>query len=391
MPPTIALIFMLSLLTFRLLTTVIHELGHAIPALVLTKDNVTVYMGSHGNPEKSMQFQIGRLKCFFKFNLFYWKGGLCVMESKEVSVQTDILVTLFGPLLSLIVAGIGVLLIQFGSFSDVTILILFALVFSCALDFIHNIIPNRDAIVLHNGMVVYNDGMQLLHLFKYQNVRKKYEVGVHHYHTKEYDKAAKKFEEVLAVRKDYEVFYSLVISSNLMIKDYDKARKFQEEFTETYGNSFKINDYINLASIQGHFEEYDKALETYNKAFEIDPNHVILLNNRGYTYGLINEQEKAILDLEKAISIDSKHAFAWNNRGFSKLKLGQLEAGFLDIQKSLELDDQNAYAYRNLGVYHFYKKDYQKALDLYKKALEMDATTHKIQEYIKEVKTKINT
>lgn len=386
MPPTIALIFMLSLLTFRLLTTVIHELGHAIPALVLTKGNVTVYMGSHGNPEQSMQFQIGRLKCFFKFNLFYWKGGLCVMESKEVSVQTDILVTLFGPLLSLIVAGIGVLLILFGSFSDVTILILFALVFSCVLDFIHNIIPNRDAIVLHNGMVVYNDGMQLLHLFQYQNMSKKYEVGVHHFQNKEYEIAARKFEEVLAVRNDYPIFYRLALFSYLSLKNNEKAKKIQDEFTENFEAQFEVSDYIYLGIIQNKFDAYEEAIVSYTKALTLAPDHATILNNRGYTYGLLGDQEKAIEDLDRSISLDTEFAFAWNNRGFSKLKLGHLDEGLQDIQKSLELDPENAYGYRNVGLYYFYQKEYQTALNLYEKAFEMDATTYKIQAYIEEVK-----
>ena len=246
MPPTIALIFMLSLLTFRLLTTVIHELGHAIPALLLTKDKVTVYMGSHGDPEKSIQFQIGRLECFFKFNLFYWKGGLCVMSSKEVSLRTDIIVTLFGPVLSLIVAGIGIVCINVVDFSDVTVLVLFALIFSCALDFIHNIIPNPKAVVLHDGVIVHNDGMQLLNILKYKTVSKKYEVGVHHFQNKEYEIAAKKFEEVLAVRNDHAVFYRLALFSNLSIKNYEKAKEIQNAFTDKFEAEFEVSDYVNL-------------------------------------------------------------------------------------------------------------------------------------------------
>jgi tetratricopeptide (TPR) repeat protein len=385
MPPTIALIFMLSLLIFRLLTTVIHELGHAIPALLLTKEKVTVYMGSHGDPEKSIQFQIGRLECFFKFNLFYWKGGLCVMSSKEISVHTDIIVTLFGPLFSLIVAGIGILCINFGDFSDVTVLVLFALVFSCALDFIHNIIPNPKAVVLHDGVIVHNDGMQLLNLFKYENVSRKYTVGVHHYHAKEYEKAAAKFEEVLAVRSDHAVFYRLALFSNLSIKNYDKAKEIQNAFKEKFEAQFQVSDYINLGILQNYYNEYEKALETYTKALKIDPKNALILNNRGYALGLLDTHEEAIVDLDTSIELDQEFAFAWNNRGFSKLKIGQLEDGLQDIEKSLELDAKNAYAYRNVGLYHFYKKDYQKALELYKKAFEMDKSVYKIQEYIDEV------
>ncbi|EDP94450.1 M50 family metallopeptidase [Kordia algicida OT-1] len=385
MPPTVALIFMLSLLTFRLLTTVIHELGHAIPALLLTKDKVSVYMGSHGNPEKSIHFKIGRLECYFKFNLFYWRGGLCVMHTKEISLTTNFIVTISGPLLSLIVAGITILIMHYGDFNDVTTLILFALTFSCILDFLNNIFPNRDAIELHDGTITNNDGMQLVNMFKYRNAHKKYEESVHYFNNKEYEKAAETLEEVLASRNDHEVFYRLIIYSNLMIKKYDKAKKYQEEFTEKFLDSFEVADYINAGIIYGHFTAYEKSIDLCTKALKSFENDVTILNNRGYYYGLIDKHTEAIEDLDKVIALDKKYAFGWNNRGFSKLKLGQLEEGLKDIEKSLELDPENGYAYRNLGLYHFYKKDYLKALQFYEKAFKLDPETHKIQEYIEEV------
>lgn len=390
MPPTVAIIFMLSLLTFRLLTTVIHELGHAIPALLLTKEKVSVYMGSHGDPKKSMYFRIGRLECFFKFNLFYWKGGLCVMHENEISLLKNFIITISGPLLSFLVAGITTLLIVYGDFSDVTTLVLFALIFSCTLDFIHNIIPNKDSVALYDGTIVHNDGMQLVYMIKYQNAHKKYEIGVHHFNNEEYEIAAEKFEEVLAIRNDHEVFYRLTVYANLMIKNYEKAKVFQDIFTDKFKSKFDMNDFVNLGIIQNRYHEYQDAIQTYTEALDIDPNHSVILNNRGYAYGLLHRHEEAIIDLNKAISLDENFAFSWNNRGFSKLKLGQFEDGLLDIQKSLALDAENAYAYRNLGLYYFLKKDYQKALDLYEKALEMDTTTYRIQEYIDEVNAEIN-
>jgi len=386
MPPTVALIFMLSLLTFRLLTTVIHELGHAIPALLLTKDKVIVYMGSHGNPEKSVQLKIGRLECFFKFNLFYWKGGLCVMESKDVSLFKSFIVTISGPLFSLLTAGIGILLIYFGNFSDVITLILFALIFSCTLDFIHNIVPNSNTIKLHNGTFTHNDGMQLLTLWKLRKAYKKYLTGVHHLENKEFKEAAGIFEEAILLENSQEAFYRLGIYAYLSLKNYDKAKELQEPFSEKYEHTFDGSDYHNLGIIQIHFFEYDKAIESSEKALKLLPNNPSVLNNLGYVHGLLENHTEAFLYLNKVLKIDEKYAFAWNNRGFSKLKLGQLDEGLQDIQKSIELDPENAYAYRNLGLYYFYQKDYQKALNLYKKAFEMDATTLKIQVYLDEVK-----
>jgi tetratricopeptide (TPR) repeat protein len=387
MPIEVAIIFMLALLTFRLLTTVIHELGHAIPALLLTNEKVTVYMGSLGNPEKSLQFQLGRLECFFKFNLFYWKGGLCVMHEKDISVRTSFLVTICGPLLSLIVATIGIFILYYNQFSDVSKLVIFALVFSCLLDFINNMVPKRDSIALHNGTFTNNDGMQLWMLFQFRKSYQKFQKGSHYMEQSEFGKAAAIFEEaILQAKHNAGMFYRLAIYAHIQNNNREKAKQLQEAFTEKHKDTFTADDFMNAGIIHGFFEEYKKGNNHYTEALRRDSKNSLALNNRGYNYGLLHEHEKAIADLDKAISLNPKFAFAWNNRGFSKLKLGQLEAGLQDIQQSLQLDEQNSYAYRNLGLYHFYKKKYKKALELYEKAKELDASTKFIDDYINDVK-----
>ena len=47
-------------------------------------------------------------------------------------------------------------------------------------------------------------------------------------------------------------------------------------------------------------------------------------------------------------------------------------------QKALFLD-----VYRNLGIYHLDQKEYDEALNLFKKAKELDDTTHMIDELIR--------
>ena len=257
---------MLSLLAFRLLTTVFHELGHAIPALLLTKEKVTMYLGSHGDPKKSFQFQIGRLECFFRFNLFYWKGGLCVMHAKNVSLQTNFLVTISGPLLSFMIASVVSIFLLYGEFTDVTTLILFALVFSCTLDFLHNIIPSREQVALHDGTVVPNDGAQLIQLFAAKNVERVYEEGVKYYRQQNYQKAAETFESLLELRNDHPVFYRLAILSNIMIGNFSKAKEIQQIFSKHFAESFEALDFINLGRIQLHDKNYEAALKSFLRA-----------------------------------------------------------------------------------------------------------------------------
>jgi len=61
----------------RILTTFIHEMGHALPSLAFTNEEVQIHIGSYGDEENSSHFTIGRLKTFFKFDFLHWNIGLC--------------------------------------------------------------------------------------------------------------------------------------------------------------------------------------------------------------------------------------------------------------------------------------------------------------------------
>ncbi|QHI35097.1 TPR repeat-containing protein YrrB [Kordia antarctica] len=384
------IVFAICLLVFQRLIIIIHEFGHAISALLNSTGKVTVYLGSYGDEEKSFRFKIKRLECFFKYNIFAWKGGLCVPHGKNVSWKSSVLISVFGPLTTLLLGSITCIVLLFFEINLLAKMILFAFAFSCILDFIFNIIPRKRQIKLHDGSFVYNDGKRLTYLWSIRNMYDEMNEAMTFYNEKNYAKAADLFEECLTKAPENQELYRLMISSYLQIKNYNKAGEFQKVYTEKYKNSFDLIDYVNLGVLQINEDDLQKALDSFNKALNFDPKHQIVLCNRGLTYGLLDRHEEAITDLNKAISIDPNFQYAWDNLGFSKLKLGQLEEGYADLQKALELDDQDPYVHRNFGIYYFYKKDYQKALSLYEKALKLDPDGFKIQEYIDEVKAVMN-
>ncbi len=378
-------VLLFSLLAFRMLVIVFHEFGHAFSSLLNSDGKVSVYIGSLGNPEQSFHFQIKRLECFIKYNIFKWKGGLCVSHGENISWKGRFLISLFGPLTTLLLGLISIVFLLFIQ-KHILFLLLFAFAFSCVFDFIYNIIPRKSQIQLHDGTFTNNDGKQLLHLWNIRKVYETYNKALKHYTEKEYAEAGELFEKCIdSVSKNREL-YRLVISSHLLAKNYDQAIEIQKVYSEKYENSFDVNDYVNLGVLEIYKKNYAKAFDLFDKALVFAPENVIILNNRGYTLGLLDKHEEAIIDLDKSISIDETFAYAWDNRGYSKIMLGQLEEGYTDLQKSLELDDQNSYVYCNLGVYYYKKKEYKKALDFYQKAFDLDAETHKIQEYIDEVK-----
>ncbi len=61
------LFIQLSIFVLSPLVTLLHELGHAIPALLVTRKKVTIYIGSYGDPQKSLCFRVGLLEFYVRY------------------------------------------------------------------------------------------------------------------------------------------------------------------------------------------------------------------------------------------------------------------------------------------------------------------------------------
>lgn len=67
----------------------------------------------------------------------------------------------------------------------------------------------------------------------------------------------------------------------------------------------------------------EDALIAYDKALELDPNHVSAWNNKGIVLYRLKRFEEAIVCYDKAIEIDPKYANAWYNKANAMRNFGQ--------------------------------------------------------------------
>lgn len=379
--------FLLIMLFFALLTLIVrpflilfHELGHAIPAILMTRQTVSIYIGSYGDPKKSWHFSIGLLDVWFKYNPFSWREGLCVPAANQISINKQIIYTVTGPLASFIIAVVSCYFTF--SYDLHGFLKLILIIFLCLsiLDLIVNLIPRKTPIKLYNGRLTYNDGYQLIQLFYYKFYSKEYVHAIELYNQQKFAESSIEFNNILKNGLKDENIYRLTISSFLQIKNYNQAIEISEEF-KLRGN-MNSDDFAHLGISYSETDQHIKALEFYDKSLELDSNNLYSLNNKGFTLNLLNKFDEAIPFFDKAIEIDSVFAYAYNNRGLAKIKIGKTEEGLEDINYSFKLDENNSYGYRNLGIYYLEKGESSHAFELFKKAKELDSTTHMIDELI---------
>lgn len=147
-------------------------------------------------------------------------------------------------------------------------------------------------------------------------------------------------------------------------------------------------------------KDYKNAIVEFDKAIELNPEHVRAYYNRGLAKVSINDYVKAIDDYTSTIRIDSKHALAYFTRGRAKYNLGKsktdngnvaeaqqlYQAAIDDYTQAIQLLPNYAMVYNNRGwtKYNLGKSKagqgnvaeaqnfYQEAIDDYTQAITID-------------------
>lgn len=364
----------------RGLTLILHELGHAIPAIILTKQKVSIYIGSYGNPKKSINFKIGLLDVWLSYEMLSWKNGLCVPSAENISINRQIVYVLSGPISSSIFATLFLYFIILKELSDSYLHFGIIFLTIAIIDLFGNLIPDKKPIELFDGTITYNDGYTLSKLFKYRKFPKQYATAIDLFNKKEYLKSINHLDYFLKLKLKDENIYRLNISANMQIKNFERAKTLFDECEKEF--KLTSDDYSNAGLIYSKLNLNEKSLDFYDKSLELNIKNVYSLNNKGFALTLLERYLEAIPLFDKAIEIDEQFAYSYNNRGLSKIKTGKVSEGLIDIKKSIKLDVNNSYSYRNLGIYHFDIGEIDKARELFLKSKKLDNETNMIDELI---------
>jgi len=134
-------------------------------------------------------------------------------------------------------------------------------------------------------------------------------------------------------------------------------------------------------------ERYIEAIKEYTKAIELDPNLESAYMKRGDSNSVkLRRYDEAIADYTKAIQINPNSDIAYTGRALNYMdrekyqlqmerKTPNLENYKLvqkDCEKALQINPNNVQAHHLMGTAHYALGEYQKAIDKYDEALEID-------------------
>ena len=145
------------------------------------------------------------------------------------------------------------------------------------------------------------------------------------------------------------------------IESYQKALDVNPDNAEVYSKmGYALEEKYNNGKVIGNYdkETYRKAIECYQKAIEINPNYAYVYKKLGNIYiKQFNGYDKALECYQKLLELNPKDAYAYSQMGYIYSSMKYFTKATRYYQKAIEIDpDNDASAYYNLGIINKEKK-----------------------------------
>jgi len=135
-----------------------------------------------------------------------------------------------------------------------------------------------------------------------------------------------------------------------------------------------VNVLGQLGLIYNNLKMMAESDSLYEHALQIDPQNALINNN--YAYSLSErdlELERALEMIEIAMAADSSNSSYLDTYGWIFFKIGEYDKAYYYIKKAIDVDgENNAVLLEHLGDVLFMQGKKEEALDLWKRALELD-------------------
>jgi len=150
--------------------------------------------------------------------------------------------------------------------------------------------------------------------------------------------------------------------------------------------------YNNLGYVLFRQRQYDQAMDSFQRAFAIDPEYVEARRNfklaleassgnlDGWAFTLAEEAvrtddlDQKIALFSHALEVDSTYAMIHNNLGVALYYNGELQQALAELRQAVEIDPGLAEGFNNLGYIYIDLAEYTRAIEQFQIAVDIDPT-----------------
>jgi tetratricopeptide (TPR) repeat protein len=131
------------------------------------------------------------------------------------------------------------------------------------------------------------------------------------------------------------------------------------------------NEYYNLGVVYNQQGLFEKAVDSLNKAAELNPGYPAVYANLGIAYDKLGLSVEAVAAFKKAVELDSARVSVYNNLGNVYLKQGLFAEAVTAFKNAIAKDPGYAFAYYNLGYAYDRQEMTGEAIKAYQKAIDL--------------------
>jgi tetratricopeptide (TPR) repeat protein len=119
--------------------------------------------------------------------------------------------------------------------------------------------------------------------------------------------------------------------------------------------------------------DYDRAIQDFNEAIHLGPNHETAYYGRGHAYTKKGDYDRAIQDFNEAIHLNPNLEIAYYGRGNAYIDKEDYDRAIQEFDEAIRLNPKDANAYNNRGVAYHRKGDYGHAIQDYNQAILLNS------------------
>ena len=159
------------------------------------------------------------------------------------------------------------------------------------------------------------------------------------------------------------------------LKRFDEAKEEYLICVREYGDNEMV--YENLAHCCEDMGNWKKAVYYYKKALQVNPdnqringNIVDIYTERLTETGDLEFYREGLPYADRQLELVPE-AYYYIERGLLHMEAGVWDKAEADFRKAAELEPKNTYAYNNWGCVYKYQEKYERAMELFKKSIEV--------------------
>ncbi len=187
--------------------------------------------------------------------------------------------------------------------------------------------------------------------------------------------AIERLEEAIQLDPLYSLAYASIGEAYLRKYDATKDRRWIDRAVHNGTRALELNDniasvHVTLGMILTGTGEYEKAIDSFERAIEIDPINSDAFRGIARAYEQIGEFDEAESVYKRAIRLRPSYWVGYNLLGGFYYRRAQYENAIEQYRRVTELTPDNIAGYVNLGAIYFELDQWDKARQYFERALE---------------------